>query len=118
MVHNSEIVQSKLVLLLWKPHWLLYAIYFLSRGIFVFTFLAIHLKLQNQSTLLFPVVLQSSGFFLKKGLVMIDVFTCAFSVPFVQSFIDYMILSITTLFVASLEKLIVSSEVFTVFQNI
>ena len=57
-------------------------------------------------------------FLWKKGPVRIHVCTCAFSASLVQKFIDYMILSMATVFVASFEKLVVPSQVFTVFQDI
>ena len=58
------------------------------------------------------------SFFLKKEPVRIHVCIFAFSVTFVQNFIDYMTLSMATLFVASLEKLVVLLQLFNVFQNI
>ena len=58
------------------------------------------------------------SFFLKKEPFRIHVCIFAFSVTFVQNFIDYMTLSMATLFVASLEKLVVLLQLFNVFQNI
>ena len=72
------IVQSKLVLLLCKLYWLLYAIFFFSQRISVFTFPFKAAKSVNYHFVSrFAISIASSG---RRGPVRIHVYTCAFSV--------------------------------------